>query len=398
VKRPRHLWTVLILLACAPLVVLAWRSHREPMVVVRFGVFDAGLSRGDPGALLAELKDGSVQGRRIAQIVQRNEIDVLLLSGFDRDAAALDLFADEYLGKGQGGERPIRFPHRYAGEVNAGEPSGVDLDGDGRSDGPGDTFGPGLFPGQRGMALLSRYPVLAAQVRTFRKLPWAAMPDHLMAAASVPEAAQKVMRLSSVSHWDVPVQLTAQGLVVHALCSQPTPATGGAREQARNHDEVRFWVDYLTPARGAWIADDAGAKGGLGAGEHFALLGDLGCDPVDGPGRRDALVQLLGHALVRDVEPRSKGAETAARQQWGANSAQQGDAALDTADLEDDPGKGPGNLRLDYLLVSRTLLTADQGVFWPTGGPLLALAADASDHRLVWADVRVDVLAAGSGR
>jgi endonuclease/exonuclease/phosphatase family metal-dependent hydrolase len=394
--KSRNVWTAVILVACVPLAILAWRSHREPMVVVRFGVFDAALSRGEAGGLLAELQSGSVQARRIAQIVQRNEIDVLLLCELDQAAATAAVFADEYLAKAQGSERPIRFPFRYAGEVNAGEPSGQDLDGDGRSDGPGDAFGRGSFPGQHGMALLSRYPILDSEVRTFRKAKWADMPDNLMIQGGQGQEARALLRLSSVSHWDVPIQLTREGLVVHALCSRP--AEPAEAHGARNHDEVRFWVDYLTPDRAGWIHDDAGQGGGLAEGRHFVLLGDLGCDPVDGDGRREALLQLLGHARVRDLQPRSKGGPVAAQQQWGANSGQRGDPSLDTADLEDDPAKGPGNLRLDYLLPSRSLLVVDQAVFWPAGGTLLALAADASEHRLVWADVRVDELAPAAGR
>jgi hypothetical protein len=246
------------------------------------------------------------------------------------------------------------------------------------------------------MALFSRYPILLPEIRTFRKVKWADMPDNLIAQGGYGQEARAVLRLSSVSHWDVPIQLTKEGLVVHALCSHP--AKPAEAHGARNHDEVRLWVDYLTPGCAGWIADDAGRSGGLAEDRHFVVLGDLGCDPVDEDGRREALLQLLRHARVRDPQPGSKGGPVAARQQWGANSGQRGDPATDTADLEDDPAKGPGNLRLDYLLPSRSLLVADQAVFWPAGGTLLALAADASEHRLVWADVRVDELAPAGGR
>lgn len=397
-KLGRNAWSVILLLACVPLAIFVLVSHPKPMVVVRFGTFNAALNRSEPGALLEELRGGgSPQARKVAQIVQHNAIDVLLLCELDRDAAAAtaSVFADEYLAKAQGSERPINFKYRFAGEVNTGEPSGHDLDGDGQSTGPADAFGFGRFPGQYGMALLSRYPIQTAAIRTFRQMKWQAMPGNLMPDFFT-AAARDVLRLSSKSHWDVPIQLTEQGLVVHALCSHPTPPVFDGPEDRngrRNHDEIRFWVDYLTPERANWITDDMGKTGGLAQDQHFVVLGDLNCDPADGDSRREALLQLLAHPRVRDLQPQSKGSGIAAKKQWGLNSGHQGDANLDTADFDDDPGKGPGNLRVDYVLPSRSLLTAGQAVFWPAGGTLLALATDASDHRLVWVDIRVDELA-----
>jgi alkaline phosphatase D len=63
---------------------------------------------------------------------------------------------------------------------------------------------------------------------------------------------------------------------------------------------------------------------------------------------------------------------------------------LDSADFADEPG--PGNLRVDYVLPSRTVPTRSSGVFWPTvDDPLFRLTGDypfpSSDHRMVWVDV-----------
>ena len=93
---------------------------------------------------------------------------------------------------------------------------------------------------------------------------------------------------------------------------------------------------------------------------------------------------------MHDPAPTSQGGAEAAELQAGANATQQGDPAVDTADLADDPA--PGNLRADYVLPSDGLVVVDAAVFWPTSDdPLAALVAGerptSSDHRLVWADL-----------
>ena len=144
------------------------------MSVVRFATFNVAMNRDAQGKMLEELQSGTCeQAQRIAEIVQRCEVDVLLLCELDHDAAAesAKVFAEQYLAKSQRGLTPIQFEYRYCAPVNTGEPSGLDLDGDGKTDGPGDAWGFGRFPGQYGMVLLSRYPILVDEVRTFQTLP-----------------------------------------------------------------------------------------------------------------------------------------------------------------------------------------------------------------------------------
>jgi hypothetical protein len=50
--------------------------------------------------------------------------------------------------------------------------------------------------------------------------------------------------------------------------------------------------------------------------------------------------------------------------------------------------EGHGCLRIDYVLPSRGLRVTGGGVFWPAPGEPGAEAVEASDHRLVWIDVR----------
>src|SRR5690606_19184872 len=173
----------------------------------------------------------------------------------------------------------------------------------------------------------------------------------------------------------------------HALCSHPTPpAFDGAEDRngCRHHDEIRFWVDYLTPGSADWIVDDMGTSGGLPSDAKFVILGDLNCDPIDGDARTEALQTLLAHPRVQDVAPRSLGGPEQRLKQFGANMQQQGDAGLDTADFDDTVGVGPGNLRVDYVLPSRGLRVMASGVNWPLSHEPLTRLVDASDHRLVW--------------
>lgn len=384
--------SVVCLLLCVP---LAWllvsrRSAAAAVPVVRVASYNVALNRGAPGELIAELQRGdSAAAKALAEVVQRTTPDVLLLCELDHDdaGAAARVFAERYLAVSQNGLRPVAYDYRFVAPVNTGVPSGHDLDGDGRSDGPGDAFGFGAFAGQYGMVLLSRHPILIDRVRTFRELRWSAMPDALR-PDGLDDAAWQSMRLSSKSHWDVPIGVGDAAL--HVLCSHPTPPVFDGPEDRngrRNHDEIRFWVDYLTPERAGWIVDDAGTAGGLPPEAPFVLLGDLNCDPHDGDARREALLQLLAHPRVQDPRPRSAGGDLASKQQWGANSGHRGDPALDTGDFEDVPGEGPGNLRVDYVLVTRARAVEASGVFWPAPHEAGVRAVGVTDHRLVWADV-----------
>ena len=173
-----------------------------------------------------------------------------------------------------------------------------------------------------------------------------------------------MFRLSSKSHWDVPVDVN--GSTVHVLAAHPTPPTFDGPEDrngTRNHDEIRFWADYVTPGKASrYIRDDEGVTGGLKPGESFVILGDQNADPVDGDSTQHAIDQLLDHPRITDPLPTSAGGPEAAILQGGANLTHVGDPAYDTADFADT---APGNLRADYVLPSRDLEVLDAGVFWP---------------------------------
>lgn len=355
---------------------------------IRIATFNASLSRRDAGALVQELRTGgSAQIDAVAEIIQRVRPDVLLINEIDHDrrGRAATLFRDA-LREGVGGAEGIDYPHVFTEAPNTGVPTGFDLDGDGETGGPRDAFGFGYFPGQYGMAIFSRLPLVGA--RSFTQTRWADMPDAKLPAGFFGEAASE-LRLSSKAHWDIALT-TPAGAALHIYASHPTPPVFDGPEDAngrRNSDEIRFWADYISGA--SWMVDGGGVAGGSVA-EVFLVLGDLNADPRDGDADREGLNRLLG--LVADPRPASAGASAAARAQGGVNPEHQGDPALDTADWRDEGG--PGNLRVDYVLPSRRLEVLGSGVFWPAPeSPLARLVTGgrrpaSSDHRLVWVDIR----------
>ena len=373
-----------LILSLAALLVLAAMAEAGTL---RVATFDVGMSREGPGLLLHELETVPEPSTlATAEVVRAARPDVLLLAGFDDDlrGRALDAFR-ALLGAGPDG---IDYPHAFHAPVNAGAPSRLDLDDDGRTMGRGDAFGWGRFPGNGGMAILSRLPIDADAARTFAGLPWAALPGAELPrrpdGSPFPDAGrQAALRLSSRAHWDVAVLLPDGGRL-HLLASRPTPPLFDGAEgfnRRRNRDEVRFWTVYLD---GAALRDDQGRTAGA-PDAPLVLLGTLNLDPLDGAGERGAVAALLAHRGCRIPRPASAGGAAAGA--TGANGGQDGDPALDTADWRDDDG-GPGNLRVAYVLPSAGLAVAGAGVFWPAPGePMAEAALQASDHRLVWVDI-----------
>ena len=371
---------------------------------VRFATFNASLNRNNAGQLITDLSTpGNAQAATVAEIIQRTQPEVLLINefDFDEDWEAARLFQENYLSISQNGADPIEYPYRFVAPSNTGIPSGFDLNNNGVVAGPDDAFGFGFFPGQFGMAVYSMHPIDYENVRTFQFFLWKDMPGALLPDdPNTPEPADwyspeelEVFRLSSKSHWDVPILVG--GKTVHFLVSHPTPPVFDGPEDRngrRNFDEIRFWADYIIPSRSGYIYDDDGVQGGLESGALFVIAGDQNSDPLDGDSIPGSAQLLLDHPLVNTkVTPSSEGAVEQATLQGGANTTHLGDPAFDTADFADT---APGNLRADYVLPRKNLRIVDAGVFWPLStDPLFSLVGlfpfPSSDHRLVWVDVWV---------
>ncbi len=415
---PRRFIALAALLVAA--LVLPPAIAAKSSTLVRFATFNASLNRNAAGQALEHLSSpGNAQADAVAEIIQRIRPDVLLINEFDfyPGGRLADAFQKNYLKQPHNGAAPIHYPFTFVAPSNTGITSGFDLNNNGvYDDTPGDlaygddSFGFGEFEGKFGMAVFSKFPIDYRSIRTFQHFLWKDMPGALLPDDGSTPAANDwysaaeldVFRLSSKSHWDVPIRVG--GEIVHFLVSHPTPPVFDGLEDRngrRNNDEIRLWADYVTGgATAAYIYDDAGTSGGLAAGEKFVIAGDQNSDPLDGDSIDGSIQQLLDHPLVNtDFTPSSTGGSYWAEVQDALNDTHLSDPAFDTADFCDFPAfppcSGPGNLRADYVL-PRVGLTIDDGaVFWPAAGePFVELTGTgfpvpSSDHRAVWIDVRI---------
>lgn len=351
--------------------------------------------------------------RALAEVIQRLRPNVILLNEIaydmpgapgwrdgDKPGQNAARFVELYLSVPQAdGLVPIRYTP-FMAPVNSGVASGFDLDKDGTvttsypnppPSGPdgspspqtaegraygNDCWGFGTFPGQYGMALLVGEPleIVAAEVRTFQRLPWDYVPGAFLPTDEhgkpwyTPEQ-KALFRLSSKSHWDVPVKVP-NGAVIHFLCSHPTPpAFDGPemRNRKRNHDEIRFWADYVSNA--PYIVDDTGREGGLTPYVNFVILGDLNADPEKGNSWKDPIRTALGSIGRLELPPAPR------------------------ADL-DVPGLSPTDtamfkMRVDYVLPCKELVVRSSGVYRAVPAARAASRVFPSDHFPVWVDLVV---------
>lgn len=366
----------------------AVRAPTAAPAKLRVATYNVSLFSNTAGGLAARLTVGDEKARQAAAVIQRVRPDILLLNEFDYEpeGAALAIFLRDYLGVSQQGGDPIEYPHQFQAPVNTGVPSGLDLDLDGRSDGPNDAWGFGHHPGQFGMLALSRHPIAAAEVRSFQHFRWSAMPGALQpqapgsASPYYPDDVWKKLKLSSKSHWDLPIA-TPLG-TLHFLVMHPTPPVFDGPEDRngrRNHDEVRLMTDYLDAATAGYLVDDQGRQGAIEEGARFVIAGDLNSDPVDGDSLHAAMTRLLAHPRVDgSFVPKSAGAAAYKINPMGLKDPQRGDPAARTSNF---------GLRVDYVLPSRDWRVVDGGVFWPPPGDPDAKLTGASDHHLVWLDL-----------
>ncbi|MFN7963913.1 MAG: endonuclease/exonuclease/phosphatase family protein [Thermoanaerobaculia bacterium] len=356
---------------------------------------------------LAKLAEVDAAGRgsnpqllAAAKILKRVRPDILLLQEIDLErgphgempvdaASVARRFAELYLAVG---EQPLAYRSFFAAATNTGVPSGLDLNGDGvaagweqvgqRSFGE-DCFGFGTYPGQYSMAVLSRYPLAPRKLRSFQRLLWKDLPGNHLPRDYYPEAARAVLRLSSKSHWDLPLELA--GGTLHLWVSHPTPPAFDGPEDKngrRNFDEIGFWRLYLDGDR--TLKDDQGTSGGYGLEDPFVVLGDLNASPYTGETPyegRTAISQLLDHPRIQDP---------AAFCTSRGGLAFGGGASGPPRYPERATATFLGGHRADYVLPSRNLDVLAGGVFWPSeeeDPQAHAWAEAASDHRLVWLDL-----------
>lgn len=347
-----------------------------------------GVAVGGENLLKERLVDGEFQQiRNVAEIIQRIRPDIILLNEFDYIAdpkQGIEAFIKHYLKRSQNGAEPIDYPYYYMAPTNTGVPTEFDLNNDGvKEKHKSDALGFGHFPGHFAMVLLSKYPIDTANIRTFRDFLWSDMPGALR--PFYPDTGEPwytdeewaQMRLSSKSHWDVPVSVN--GKTIHFLASHPTPPVFDGPEDSygkRNHDEIRFWTDYLSADKGGYIYDDNGVKAPLAQNESFVIVGDLNAALHNSNAIVAGIKSLLDSPRVNgEYVPVSEGGKL------------------------NKPGKyaqehtASWGARADYVLPSVDLEVLDGGVFWPTSqSDLYYLVSErkaSSDHRLVWVELRL---------
>ena len=188
-----------------------------------------------------------------AEIIRKINPDVLVINEIDHDIEAMNSgkdislnahrFNDTYLDHG---ENSLHYPYVYVAPCNTGFLAGKDFDNNGKvateadrgsRDHGGDCYGYGSYPGQYSMAILSRYPLQIEKTRTFQKFLWKDLPENLIPTEWYSADEIEIFRLSSKSHWDVPVQIGEK--TIHLLVSHPTPPVFDGEEDRngrRNYD------------------------------------------------------------------------------------------------------------------------------------------------------------------
>jgi hypothetical protein len=248
---------------------------------LRVAYWNTDLNRAGPGLLLRDIVAGKSEDiRHATAALAALDADLLVLSGVDYDAGALALAAlNQTL--------PNPYPHIAALRPNTGIPSGFDLDGNGRSDEARDAIAFGRFPGEGGMAILSRLPILKDKGRDHSLLLWRDLPGAQL--PPLPQGAGSVLRLSSTGHHETVVQLP-DGRDLRLLTWHAAPPAfdgAGDRNVRRNHDEAAFWRHLLD-------SDQPPAP-------PFVLVGQANVDPEKGNGNPAALRALLADPRLQDV-------------------------------------------------------------------------------------------------
>ncbi|WP_170418430.1 endonuclease/exonuclease/phosphatase family protein [Ruegeria atlantica] len=321
---------------------------------IRIATYNTELSRDGPGLLLRDIDRGDEQVMAVVGVLAETRPDIIALQGLDWDFEGQILAAMANRLRDAG----MDYPFTFAARPNSGLETDLDLDGDGRTNGPGDAQGWGRFTGQGGLAVMSRFPIALDEVQDLSDILWQDLPGAELprrdAAPYPSQQAQNVQRLSSVAHWIVPIETPAGRMDLMTFHASPPVFDGPEdRNGLRNRDEIRLWSAVL--------------DGQIGHNSHgpFVIAGDANLDPSRGEGRKEAIRDLLNDPRVQDPAPTDP-----------------------SGDLTTVVWKTVGPMRVDYVLPSTDWQVAGSGVHWPAPGTRERNTAEAaSRHRLIWVDL-----------
>ena len=324
----------------------------------RFATFNASLNRAAEGQLVADLSTpDNVQAQAVAEVIQRTRPDVLLINEFDFDAERRGRCACSSqlpVGRPQRGQTHPRTAYRFVAPSNTGIPSGFDLNNDGTVGGPDDAFGFGVLPGpvRHGglLALPDRLrrqsaPSSTSSGRTCRErccpTTRPPRPGRLVlarGAGRVPAVVQEPLGPADPGR---AARSSTSWSATRPRRSSTVPRTATGR---RNHDEIRFWADYVLPgAQRLPLRRRGRARRPQARASRFVIAGDQNADPFDGDSVAGAAQQLLDNPRVNTSRtPTSAGGpEQAAPPGWGQPRPTGATPAFDTADFADCPARQP---------------------------------------------------------
>ncbi|MDC0739209.1 endonuclease/exonuclease/phosphatase family protein [Cognatishimia sp. SS12] len=318
----------------------------------RVATFNTNLHGTGPGVMLRDILAQQPHPMRVAALIADAKPDVIVLQNIDYDFEHHGLTALRDLIATQGHE----MGYLYAPEPNSGWPTGLDLDGDGTAFGPRDAQGYGRFPGQRGLAILSTYPIAGDAAQIYTDHLWAEVADlfaqRVILDRLLTDNAQEVQRLSSVAHVAVPIRINGKSLTLLTHHATPPIFDGPEdRNGFRNAAENLLWLYIL--------------DGTLGPPPPTPLIlaAMTNLDPWRGAGQHGAMRRLLDSPAfvdpARNIAPSHR-----VTSRW--------------------PESTTGDLRLSYLLPSPDLkvLAGGRSTLAPAQPPLRA-----HPHALIWLDL-----------
>jgi len=313
------------------------------MMRIRFGHFN--IRDLSVGKLL---DPGHPQVLSASAIIKKWRPDVLSINEIEARQEAPQLFLENFL---QRSDAPLYYPYHYIGPTNSGMPTGLPQ--------PFDLKGFGLFEGQYGIALFSRFPILKEGIRSFEGFPWRSLPGNLSCLGERAGEVHEIFPLFSTNLIDVPLSMGGRG--VHAVLLHASIPVRGLLNRERNGDQLNFLNEYIS---GRALPNVEPFK----AVEPFVVIGDLNADPERGAGIREAIRRLLSNPALSGLVPPAP-------------------TFLEGGGVESPPLDTEGfSLRLDYILPSHDFIVMEQGVFRPEDADWWKLARLASDHFFVYVD------------